>query len=191
MQAPDLKERATEVNKLWTGVVASLPFGDDRAGTPQPRTEEAAALQRGGESQVSSPSEKEEMSIKELLSEYGVIALLFHFTVWVGTLLSVYALLTFGLGAYLPDWLVGGEGSAGAAAGRLAATAGIVEVVGPARLALTVAVTPRISERAREFAAVRALEGAVETGVSKATDAWARITSASPESRNDDGADTS
>ena len=32
------------------------------------------------------PEEAEEMSIKQMLSEYGLIALLFHFTVWVASL---------------------------------------------------------------------------------------------------------
>ena len=119
--------------------------------------------------------EEEELSIKELLSRYGVIALLFHFTVWITCLSSIFALFTFGLDAnsLLPAWLLpeDAEGAAGAAgvAGRAAATLALVEAIGPARMALTVAATPKVSERAREFAVVRDVE-------SFAASAWEKVT---------------
>ena len=115
--------------------------------------------------QEESGEEAGELSIKELLAQYGVIALLFHFSVWVTSLASVYALLTFGLDvdALLPEWLAGpDEAEAGAAAagvaGRIAATLAVVEGIGPLRLALTVAATPKVSVAAREYQAVRDLE---------------------------------
>merc|ERR1719482_1667797 len=57
-----------------------------------------------------------ELSIKELLAKYGVIALLFHFSVWVTCLASVYALLSFGLDidGLLPDWLLPADENAAA-----------------------------------------------------------------------------
>merc|ERR1719482_1223268 len=60
--------------------------------------------------------EEEELSIRELLSKYGVIALLFHFSVWVTCLASVYALLSFGLDidGLLPDWLLPADENAAA-----------------------------------------------------------------------------
>ena len=108
------------------------------------------------------------MSLRELLAEYGLIALLFHFSVWVSCLTAVFALFSFGLdvNSVLPEWLrASGEadaaGSAAGLAGKAVATLAVVEAVGPARLALTVAATPRVSERARTFKAVRDLEAAV------------------------------
>ena len=101
------------------------------------------------------------MSIKTLLSEYGVIALLFHFTVWVISLASVYTVLSTGLDidSLLPDWIMSDDGTAAAGvAGRAAVTVGVVEAIGPARIALTVAATPSVSKKAREFAIVRDFE---------------------------------
>ena len=132
-----------------------------------------------GEASAPAPASKEEekgeLSIKELLSQYGVIALLFHFTVWITCLASVFALLSFGLDvdSLLPDWLTSGGAEEGAsaaagAAGRAAATLAVVEAIGPARLALTVAATPKVSERARQFKVVRDVEEA-------AMGAWERV----------------
>ena len=111
-----------------------------------------------------------EMSIKDLLTEYGVIALVFHFTVWITSIITVYTLLSFDFEG-LPEWLsflnaeeadADGVGSAAGFGARIATTLGIVEAVGPARLALTVTATPKVSERAREFAVVRDVEAWAE-----------------------------
>lgn len=124
-------------------------------------------------SDAAAEEDEGELSIKELLSRYGVIALLFHFSVWSVCLITVFTLLSLGGDSMLPDWLSGasdgGEGAAAAAgaAGKVAATLGLVEAVGPARLALTVAATPKVSERAREFEAVRDLEEWAATLVAK------------------------
>ena len=108
---------------------------------------------------------KKHLGIKELLTEYGLIALVFHFTVWGCSLAAVYAALSTGLDAdHLPDFLGflasedGALGDAAGFAGRATATLGIVEAVGPARLALTVACTPRVSTYARQYAGVRRAE---------------------------------
>ena len=123
-------------------------------------------------STAAADDEEGELSIKELLSRYGVIALLFHFTVWSTCLVTVFTALSLGGESLLPDWLSGaaeGEGAAAAAgaAGKIAATLAVVEAVGPARLALTVAATPKVSERAREYQAVRDLEAWAATMVAK------------------------
>lgn len=47
-------------------------------------------------------------------------------------------------------------------AGRVTATLAIVEAIGPARLALTIAATPSVSEVARQYESVRDLEAWVE-----------------------------
>lgn len=118
-------------------------------------------------SQAKKEEEKEEMSIKELLTEYGVIALAFHFTVWITCLTTCFAIFSVGLDvSSLPEWLVpeGGEGAAeaGGFAARAAATLGVVEAIGPARLALTVAATPKISPWARQFELVQDIETRAE-----------------------------
>jgi len=121
------------------------------------------------------PQEEEEMSIKTMLQQYGFIAILFHFSVWCTSLATVYALLTIG-GSSLPEslsFVQGGAGTEGGdlagSAGRAAATLGIVEAIGPARLALTVAATPRVSERARQYAVVRDAESWVQLRVKDLT----------------------
>ena len=109
--------------------------------------------------------EADEMSIGTMLREYGLIALAFHFTVWATCLATVYSALTFGVSPEsLPEFLQpdadGGAAAAGAL-GRVAATLGVVEAIGPARLALTVAATPKVSEVARQYSAVREAEAVV------------------------------
>ena len=122
---------------------------------------------------------EEELGIPGMLREYGLIALLFHFTVWISCLATVYAVLTFAVDINnLPDWLSfleervadGAEGEVGAAAGfagRAAATLGLVEAVGPARLALTLTATPRVSAYARKIPLVRDAEEWLETSVAR------------------------
>ena len=156
---------------------------------PETRTSPLSKLFKGRvvPTQNSAPAKVEEeeegeMSIDELLSNYGIIALLFHFTVWITSLASVFALLSFGvdIDEVLPEWLLpgdagdGADGAAGASlfAARTAATLAVVEAVGPARLALTVAATPKVSERAREYQVVRDFE-------ELATGAWDRVTGGS------------
>ncbi len=101
----------------------------------------------------------------------GALAVVFHFSVWCTSLASVYALLTLGLADSLAGVLgrlglgTGALGDAAGMAGRATATLGIVEAIGPARLALTVAATPKVSERARQYAAVRDAEAWVQARV--------------------------
>jgi len=94
------------------------------------------------------------MSIGRLLRDYGVVALGFHFTVWLLTVSTVFAAVSLAgsdLLAHLPSWLpVDAGAGAGAGAGKIAVTLGVVEVIGPARLALTVAATPTVSARVRK-----------------------------------------
>lgn len=113
----------------------------------------------------------EKAGIGQLLREYGLIAVMFHFSVWVLSLTSVFTLLSTGVDldallASVPlfsEAAEGGSEGGGAVgvAGRAAATLAIVEAVGPIRLALTVAVTPRISGAARQIEAVRDAEAMV------------------------------
>ena len=164
-----------------------LPFfkGDEEAVKPrkQPTAQRGMVMpvarfgfgKAAKEEIAEAKEEKEEMSIKALLSEYGLIALVFHFSVWCTSLATVYALLTLGLADSLAGVLsrLGLEGGAlnGAAglAGRATATFGIVEAIGPARLALTVAATPKVSERARQYAAVRDAEAWVQSQIETIT----------------------
>lgn len=133
------------------------------------RAAEAAEL--AAAAATASEAEEGEMSIKQLLQQYGVIALIFHFTVWISTLSLTYTVLSVaGVSNVVSSvpmlaGLLGGEGGDAAAAtgsmATLGVTLGFVEAIGPARLALTVAATPAVSERAREFELVRDTEARI------------------------------
>ena len=115
--------------------------------------DQARASPNAKASAPAAEEEADEMSVGTMLREYGLIALAFHFTVWATCLATVYSALTFGVSPEsLPEFLQpdadGGAAAAGAL-GRVAATLGVVEAIGPARLALTVAATPKVSRRAR------------------------------------------
>uniref|UniRef100_A0A7S0QAA0 DUF1279 domain-containing protein n=1 Tax=Coccolithus braarudii TaxID=221442 RepID=A0A7S0QAA0_9EUKA len=94
-----------------------------------------------------------EKGVGELLREYGVVALGFHFSVWLSSVVLVYSVLSVA-GADLLSMLPGNI-EAGASMGKLAATVGIVEAIGPARIALTIAATPTVSKMARGVPVVR------------------------------------
>ena len=121
------------------------------------------------EAPVDQEVEEKELGIKDLLTKYGLIALGFHFTVWCLSVTVIYTLIsTVGIDTshfpeslgFLAQALNGEEGAESAAgfAGRASATLALVEVIGPPRLALTVAATPKVSEYARRFKAVQSAE---------------------------------
>ena len=98
---------------------------------------------------------KDGEGLGDVLRKYGVVALVFHFSVWLTTLsasvaaLSVYDTTT--LLEALPEPLRSQlpSQSSGAAA-TLPVALALCEVVGPARLALTVAATPAVAGTLRE-----------------------------------------
>ena len=155
-----------------TGVVVSFAAvrqAADRRATMAAEAAELAAAEAAAA--AAAEAEEGELSIKQLLQQYGVIAVMFHFSVWISTLALTYtALSVVGVASITSSvpmlaGLLGGEGgdanSAAAATGTLVATLGLVEAIGPARLALTVAATPAISEQAREFEIVRETEARI------------------------------
>lgn len=95
-----------------------------------------------------------EKSVDALLREYGVVALSFHFSVWLSSLAVVYSVLTVS-GSDLITLLPGNIEGATTKAGQLAAALGIVEAIGPARLALTIAATPMVSKAVRGVPVLR------------------------------------
>ena len=116
------------------------------------------------------------MNVSKLLREYGIIALFFHFTVWITSLSVTYSLLSStGVDVEALEALrnlIGGDSpeategiadatEAGAGAAKAAATVAIVEALGPLRLGLTIAATPSVSSWARQFEAVRDAENAL------------------------------
>ena len=105
------------------------------------------------------------LGIGALLKDYGVIALLFHFSVWVASIAATYSMLNVADTSTLPEavksFLPSAEIGAGAGLAKIAATLALVEAVGPFRIALTVAVTPSVSKVMRKFAFVRATESTI------------------------------
>ena len=105
------------------------------------------------------------LGIGALLKDYGVIALLFHFSVWVASIAATYSMLNVADTSTLPEavksFLPSAEIGAGAGPAQIAATLALVEAVGPFRIALTVAVTPSVSKVMRKFAFVRATESTI------------------------------
>ena len=96
---------------------------------------------------------KDGEGLGDVLRKYGVVALVFHFSVWLTTLsasvaaLSVYDTST--LLEALPEPLRGQIPLSNGAA-TLPVALALCEVVGPARLALTVAATPAVAGALRE-----------------------------------------
>ena len=119
-----------------------------------------------------------ELSLGELLERYGVVALLFHFSVWLSFLSVGFAALSFvdpsAVIESLPDALrerLPAEATEGAAAAGGLVKAQIVlaltEVVGPARLAFTVAMTPAVSTTVRRSGAFCDFENALNAQLTK------------------------
>ena len=100
----------------------------------------------------------------DVLRKYGVVALVFHFSVWLTTLsasvaaLSVYDTST--LLEALPEPLRG-QIPISSGAATLPVALALCEVVGPARLALTVAATPAVAGALRSNARFVELEDSV------------------------------
>ena len=100
----------------------------------------------------------------DVLRKYGVVALVFHFSVWLTTLsasvaaLSVYDTTT--LLEALPEPLRG-QIPLSSGAATLPVALALCEVVGPARLALTVAATPAVAGALRSNARFVELEDSV------------------------------
>ena len=107
---------------------------------------------------------KDGEGLGDVLRKYGVVALVFHFSVWLTTLsasvaaLSVYDTST--LLEALPEPLRG-QIPLSSGAATLPVALALCEVVGPARLALTVAATPAVASTLRSNARFVELEDSV------------------------------
>lgn len=119
---------------------------------------------------------EEHVSIPEILKRYGLPALFFHFLVWVSTLTACYLFLSVNTGILelLPAELQQ-RISGGSQVGYAAAALGAAEVLGPARLALTVAAAPTASRKARQYEWFRKIEEAVVTFLSDVTSKLSQI----------------
>ena len=108
---------------------------------------------------------KDGEGLGDVLRKYGVVALVFHFSVWLTTLsasvaaLSVYDTST--LLEALPEPLRSQLPSQSSGAATLPVALALCEVVGPARLALTVAATPAVATTLRNNARFVELEDSV------------------------------
>ena len=96
---------------------------------------------------------KDGEGLGDVLRKYGVVALVFHFSVWLTTLSASVAALnvydTSTLLEALPEPLRG-QIPLSSGAATLPVALALCEVVGPARLALTVAATPAVAGTLRE-----------------------------------------
>ena len=96
---------------------------------------------------------KDGEGLGDVLRKYGVVALVFHFSVWLTTLSASVAALnvydTSTLLEALPEPLRG-QIPLSSGAATLPVALALCEVVGPARLALTVAATPAVAGALRE-----------------------------------------
>eukprot|EP00438_Fugacium_kawagutii_P036843 Skav204453 [mRNA] locus=scaffold1298:332729:333283:+ [translate_table: standard] len=119
---------------------------------------------------------EEHVSIPEILKRYGFPALFFHFLVWVSTLAACYSFLSINTGILelLPAELQQ-RISGGSQVGYAAAALGAAEVLGPARLALTVAAAPTASRMARKYEWFQRTEEAVVTFMSDFTSKLSQI----------------
>ena len=107
---------------------------------------------------------KDGEGLGDVLRKYGVVALVFHFSVWLTTLSASVAALnvydTSTLLEALPEPLRGQIPLSNGAA-TLPVALALCEVVGPARLALTVAATPAVASTLRSNARFVELEDSV------------------------------
>ena len=103
---------------------------------------------------------KDGEGLGDVLRKYGVVALVFHFSVWLTTLSASVAALSVYDTSTLLEALPEPRGqiplSSGAA--TLPVALALCEVVGPARLALTVAATPAVAGALRSNARFVELE---------------------------------
>ncbi|CAK9002821.1 unnamed protein product [Durusdinium trenchii] len=119
---------------------------------------------------------EEHVSIPEILKRYGLPALFFHFMVWVSTLSACYLFLSINTGILelLPAELQQ-RISGGSQIGYAAAALGAAEVLGPARLALTVAAAPTASRVARQYDWFRKTEEEIVRFFSDATSSLSQM----------------
>jgi len=156
---------------LRVGGTPLMALRDDTADLVKP-VEPLSSLENSERSRRSPAASQGHMSLTELLKDYGVVALGFHFTVWVLTVALTFTALSLvgtSLLAELPAWMPV-DAEAGVGAGKVAITFGIVEAIGPARLALTVAATPSIAARLQKVPIarlyIRRAEVAIESALS-------------------------
>mmetsp|Transcript_118714 Transcript_118714/g.335809 ORF Transcript_118714/g.335809 Transcript_118714/m.335809 type:complete len:220 (+) Transcript_118714:77-736(+) len=162
------REGPLSARRLGTHVGASSgSFAMDRAHSS--RRPVAKTRQRARKSRSGGDARASHVSIPELLGEYGLTAVTFHFFVWASCIVVVYTTLSLGvdistLVRQLPEALrdkIGGEGSFSGDLGSAAATLAVVEVLGPARLALTISAAPAASKVARRLMWFRNTEAAL------------------------------
>eukprot|EP00929_Paragymnodinium_shiwhaense_P015291 TRINITY_DN123362_c0_g1_i1.p1 TRINITY_DN123362_c0_g1~~TRINITY_DN123362_c0_g1_i1.p1 ORF type:complete len:261 (+),score=48.81 TRINITY_DN123362_c0_g1_i1:76-783(+) len=176
-RSSDASRRGLERRML---VHASAPDRVEVAVTDAPVEERKAAVKDAPPAAEKEAEAKEEgeghLSISQLLQLYGLPAVVFHFLVWVTCLGSVYALLSvYGIDAVirqLPEFVqekLSGEGGSGSAGGLGAAavTVALVEAVGPARFALTVASAPTVSKVVRQNEWFCSMEDLVNSNLRK------------------------
>jgi hypothetical protein len=146
-------------------------FGKSNCQMSKPLSVHVLSSQKEGE------SGDKHMNIPTLLKEYGLIALCFHFCVWITSLSIFYAILYFGVDLnnlpFISSFISVEPNEVDAAkslnpAILFGTAVGILELTGPFRLALTAAVTPKLSVVLRRYAYVRDAEAGILSFLSSA-----------------------
>lgn len=151
--------------------IAFLGFPRPLKSPDAPSANVVSKIAEAPQSSVANIEERieEHVSIPEILKRYGLPALFFHFLVWVSTLAACYLFLSVNTGILelLPAELQQ-RISGGSQVGYAAAALGAAEVLGPARLALTVTAAPTASRVARQFEWFRRTEQEIVSFMSDA-----------------------
>jgi hypothetical protein len=178
---PSCKQNPTDIGptrEQWQTIVEAIT---KKSLIPVLDTAYPSRSMQSGEECVVDDSDDGEMSIKELLQRYGVVAILFHFSVWTSCMALGYTVLSIGdpvkLISALPPTLrqmlpmeASSEGAAmaeGLAVFKLQLSLGICEVIGPARFALTAVATPTVSTFARQSDIFCELENGINSQLKK------------------------
>lgn len=82
---------------------------------------------------------------RQRIEQYGRVGLTIYLTIFGICLLSLYALLELGMADYIPAWLK--DSPKFASAGTFAAAYILTKTLQPARIALTLAVTPFLARQ--------------------------------------------
>jgi hypothetical protein len=140
-----------------SSVLASTP---DKLPQPQPPAKpHTAAAERGAAAEApagaaEAPVVPEQRSLRAVIAQYGLLALVFHESVWATCWCGLYVAVQSGIDipgllASIPDWVPGASKLAtiDPTAGALATSYVLVTCTGPVRLGFTISCMPFVARR--------------------------------------------